>query len=121
MKFCWCTIQVRNLEESLKFYQGIVGLTVNRRFGAPSGTEIAFLGSGDTEIELLCNAENKELAAGQNISLGFEVKSVEDMMAFVKEQGIALHSGPFMPNSHIRFFYVLDPNGVKIQFVENIA
>lgn len=42
------------------------------------------------------------------------------MLAFVKEKGIDIHSGPFQPNSHIKFFYVMDPNGLKIQFVENI-
>ncbi|MDD5601014.1 MAG: VOC family protein, partial [Actinomycetota bacterium] len=32
MKFCWTTIMVNDLEESLKFYQEIIGLPVNRRF-----------------------------------------------------------------------------------------
>ncbi len=34
MKFCWATINVKNMEESLNFYQEIVGLTVDRRFKA---------------------------------------------------------------------------------------
>ena len=33
MKFCWATINVKNMEESLNFYR-IVGLTVDRRFKA---------------------------------------------------------------------------------------
>lgn len=32
MKFCWSTITVENLEESLKFYNDILGLNMNRRF-----------------------------------------------------------------------------------------
>ena len=32
MKFCWCTIAVQNMEESLKFYQEIVELSISRRF-----------------------------------------------------------------------------------------
>lgn len=31
-----------------------------------------------------------------------------------------VHSGPFQPNPSVSFFYILDPNGLKIQFVENI-
>ena len=46
MKFCRCTITVNDLEESLKFYQEIVGLSLNRRFATGSGMEIAFLGAG---------------------------------------------------------------------------
>jgi lactoylglutathione lyase len=51
MKFCWTTITVNNLEESLKFYQEIAGLSLERRFGAGPGSEIAFLGNGETKIE----------------------------------------------------------------------
>ena len=111
---------VNNMEESLKFYQEIVGLEVNRRFKAGPGVEIAFLGDGETKVELICNETSKEVNMGQDISWGFEVDSVDEMMVFVKEKGIDIHSGPFQPNPHIKFFFVMDPNGLKIQFVENI-
>ena len=120
MKFCWSTIMVKNLEESLKFYIEIVGLNVSKRFNAGPGVEIAFLGDGETKVELICNQDSKEVSFGQDISLGFEVNSVEEMMTIVKEKGIDIHSGPFQPNPHTKFFYILDPNGLKIQFVENI-
>lgn len=119
MKFCWSTLRVNNLEESLKFYQEIVGLTVERRFQAGPGKEIAFLGKGETQIELIDVHSPEEVKVGEDISWGFEVDSVEEMMAFVKEKNIPIHSGPFQPNPHVKFFYVTDPNGLKIQFVEN--
>lgn len=118
MKFCWVTITVKDLEESLRFYQDIVGLTIDRRFKAGPGVEIAFLGNGETKVELIKNEEIKDIKLGENISLGFKVDSIDDMMAFVKEKGIPIHSGPFQPNPNTKFFYVLDPNGLKIQFVE---
>ncbi|MGV8981920.1 VOC family protein [Clostridium sp.] len=121
MKFCWSTLMVKNLEESLLFYTEVVGLNVNRRFNAGPGVEIVFLGDGETKIELICNEALKEVSFGQAISLGFEVDSVDEVMGFVKKKGIDIHSGPFQPNPHTKFFYVLDPNGLKIQFVENIA
>jgi lactoylglutathione lyase len=43
MKFCWSTLKVKNLEESLKFYHEIVGLKTNKRFNAGPGRKIAFL------------------------------------------------------------------------------
>jgi lactoylglutathione lyase len=121
MKFCWTTLNVKNLEESIKFYTEIVGLNVNRRFQAGPGTEIAFLGEGETKVELIGNvaAPKQEVNFGPDISLGFAVDSVEEKMAFVREKGINIHSGPFQPNPHTRFFFVLDPNGLKIQFVED--
>ncbi|MFL0267405.1 VOC family protein [Candidatus Clostridium radicumherbarum] len=118
MKFCWSTLIVKNLDESLKFYNEIVGLKVNRRFSAGPEVEIAFLGDGETKIELI--SSKQEVNYGNSISLGFEVSSVDEMMSFVKEKGISIESGPFQPNPHTKFFYVLDPNGLKIQFVQNI-
>lgn len=120
MNFCWCTVMVRNIEESLQFYREIVGLNVERRFMAGPDTEIVFLGDGETKVELIGNKTNKTINIGTDISLGFTVKSVDETMAFVKAKGLEIHSGPFQPNAHVKFFYVLDPNGLKIQFVENI-
>ncbi|MDF9408717.1 VOC family protein [Pelotomaculum isophthalicicum JI] len=121
MKFCWCTITVNNMEESLKFYQEIVGLSIEKRYMAGPATEIAFLGSGETKVELLYhNDVNQNINVGQNISLGFEVNSVDEMIKFIQEKGLKIESGPFQPAPHIKFFFVKDPNGLSIQFVENI-
>jgi lactoylglutathione lyase len=120
MKFCWTTIIVKDMEASLKFYKEIVGLKENRRYNAGPGVQIVFLGDGETEIELMTPAQPRELSYGADISLGFEVASVDEMMADLKEKNIAILSGPFSPNPHVKFFYVQDPNGLKIQFVENM-
>jgi len=120
MNFCWCTIMVRDMEESIKFYQDVIELTVNRRFKSGPGTEIAFLGNGETKVELICNENSKEVNYGQDISLGFVVNSIDEMMKLAKEKNLDIHSGPFQPNPHIRFFYLTDPDGLKIQLVENI-
>ena len=119
MKFCWSTLTVKNMEESLKFYQEIVGLTIDRRFQAGPGMEIAFLGSGETKVELIHDSNDTEINMGESISLGFQVNSVDEMMAFVIEKGFEIHSGPFEPNPNVKYFFILDPNGLKIQFVES--
>jgi lactoylglutathione lyase len=120
MKFCWTTITVNNLEESLKFYQEIIGLPLNRRFRTEPGIEIVFLGDEEVKLELMSSMTNSKVNMGLDISIGFVVKSVDKMIVFLKEKGIELHSGPFQPNPHIKFFYLLDPNGLKVQLVENI-
>ena len=118
MKFNWVTLSVRDMEESLKFYQGIVGLKIANRFTAGPGMEIVFLGDGETKVELIYNENESEVEIGKDISLGFEVDSLDQMLEFVKEKGIEVHSGPFQPNPDTRFFFVQDPNGLRIQFVE---
>ena len=120
MKFCWSTLRVKDMEESLKFYQEVVGLNMNHRFNAGPAMEIAFLGEGETKIELICDKNSNEVSVGTDISWGFEVSSVDEMINYVKEKGIAIESGPFSPNAHTKFFFVKDPNGLRIQFVENM-
>lgn len=120
MDFCWVTINVKDLSESLKFYQEIIGLKINRQMNPNPELQIVFLGSGKTEIELIYNAKQAELKYGEDISLGFTIDSVDREIEKLKRVNIAIQSGPFQPNPHIRFFYISDPNGIKIQLVENI-
>jgi len=117
MSFLWTTITVSDLEASLKFYQDIVGLPLVRRFDAGPMGEIAFLGDGDTKIELIGSRSGKA-DFGPDISLGFAVDSADEKIAALDKQGIRLHSGPFSPNPHVKFFFIQDPDGLKIQFVE---
>lgn len=120
MKFCWSTLQVKDLDESIEFYSGILGLSVQRRFKAGSAVEIAFLGEGDTKIELICDQEKEMIEIGPDISWGFVIESAEDMMSYLKEKKIDILVGLIQPNPQLRFFYIQDPNGLKIQLVEHI-
>ena len=119
MGFCWCTIKVKDMEESLDFYTDIVGLTIEHRFKAGPDREIIFLGSGETKVELI-SGKGPEVNVGIDISLGFTVDSVERKMEFLQGRGIEVIEGPFKANPSIEFFYINDPNGLRIQFVENI-
>ncbi len=120
MKFCWVTINVRDMEKALAFYQEIIELKINKRFKPDNDREIVFLGDGETQIELIYNSKTDDINIGESISLGFEVESLEKIGVVLEKKGISIHSGPFSPNPSIRFMYVLDPNGVKVQFVENL-
>lgn len=120
MKFLWATINVRNLKETLNFYRNVVGLEIQQTIEMGGGNSINFLGDGETKLEIICSKESKEVDYGDSISLGFEVDSLEDKMELVKREGVEIHSGPFSPAPSTKFFFVLDPNGLKIQFVENL-
>lgn len=121
MTFCWTTLHVKDMTVSLDFYQNILGLPLNRRYTTPDGKDIAFLGEGTTEVELICSADETDIDMGHSISMGFVTPSVEETLAFLATKNIPVHSGPFKPNPSIQFFYILDPDGLKIQFVERTA
>ena len=88
MSFCWSTLRVKNLEESIRFYADVIGLEVVSKFSAGPGVEIAFLGKGETKIELICVGESRDTIVGNDISWGFEVESLDKMLVLVKEKGI---------------------------------
>lgn len=125
MKFNWCTIEVRDLSESIAFYEDIVGLKLERRFFSGSENEIAFLGDGETKIELIYNKTTKPEVIGANISLGFESVCLEETMTLLKHKNIPILAHPVFgeiisPNPHIKFCYVKDPNGIKVQFAQHL-
>ena len=119
MKFCWVTINVRNMSESITFYEEIVGLAVMNQFTAGPDSEISFLGAGETQVELIHHTGGQEVMFGKDISIGFEVPSLDEMMTLLKEKGIEIKAGPIQPNPFMKFIFIEDPNGVRIQLVEH--
>lgn len=121
MKYVWTTIMVKDMEESLSFYQEILGLKLNRRFSPNPSMDLAFLGEGDAEVELICDATITEPNFGKDISMGFMSKvSLDETIEMLKTKDIHVIAGPFQPNPAMRFLYILDPNGVKIQLIEDM-
>ena len=120
MKFLWTTILVNNMDESLKFYEEIVGLKLTERFQAGPGMEISFLGEGETKVELIYNEKFNKLDAGNRVTLGFKVESLEEKIDFIKEKGINILRVPIQPNPSIKYFIIKDPDGVKIQFAQQL-
>jgi lactoylglutathione lyase len=115
----WTTILVKDLEKSLEFYRDFIGLKINRRFAAGPNQEIVFLGNGETEVELIENKQ-ESFTAGNAITLGFAVDSLDETIKLLKEKSINIISDIIQPNPNIKFIYVLDPNGVKVQFSESL-
>jgi lactoylglutathione lyase len=120
MKFCWTTIAVADFDKSLEFYTKVVGLTVDRAMTANPKMKLAFLGAGETKLELIYDEAATKRGFGEGISIGFEVESVDAFMAELRSRGVAIASGPHQPNPMVKFFYILDPDGLRVQFVENV-
>ncbi|MGM0431301.1 MAG: VOC family protein [Spirochaetota bacterium] len=121
MKMCWVTIHVADMERSLEFYRNILGLDLNRKMQPSQQMEIAFLGQHETQIELVHDTQHTEVSFSEDLSLGFQVDSLDEFEKRLTIHNIPIHAGPFQPSPAIRFFYILDPDGVKIQLVEQIT
>ena len=119
MKFRFSTLFVKNLEESVQFYQEIIGLPIKGRLKPSPNLEIAFLGDDEAQIELIQDINKDTIDIGKDISWAFSVDSVEDMYQFVKKQNIIILSDIIEPMPSAKFFFIEDPNGMKIQIVGN--
>lgn len=118
MNFCWITINVKNMEESLHFYHEIIGLKIAERFKSVGETEIAMLGELEgPKVELICNKGH--LVQCTDLSIGFEVDSLEKAMELMRENNIPILRGPISPNPSVTFFFIKDPNGVEVQIVQH--
>lgn len=118
MKNLWTTIHVKNMDDSVKFYTEILDLTVDKRYSPAEGVEIAFLGSGETKFELISTPQSDGVTFTNHVSTGFSVESVDAYIKHLREKGIEIIEGPLAPNPYVKFFYILDPNGYRIQLVE---
>ena len=118
MKNLWTSIHVKNMEESLAFYTTALKMTISSRISPMEGMEIVFLGDGETKLELMYNTHIKDISYGNHVSTGFLIDSVDDYMTYLKEQNIEVVDGPYAPGPHVKFFFVEDPNGYRIQLVE---
>ena len=123
MNYGFVTVKVKNMEESLKFYTEFLGLSVVNKFPAGSGVAIAFLrDEKGNKIELIENTHekiNEEVRGLSLISIGFVVDSVDKIVELVNEKGIKILNGPIQTPSGSKLFFVEDPNGAEIEFVES--
>lgn len=117
--FLWATITVKSIETSLPFYEDLLGLTVERRFMPHPALELCFLKDDNgIEVELLEHKQATDaVTAPASLSLGFRVADLEEAMAACKDRGIDIVSGPF-EGAGVKFFFVNDPDGVNVQFVQ---
>ena len=119
MKYGFVTISVNDMDESEKFYKGVLGLKEARRFSPQPGVDIMFLKDEEGNAIELISHEGSERSAGRaSVSIGFEVDSLETVAAILKEKNVAVSRGPLGAPGGVRFLFVKDPNGVEIEFIE---
>jgi methylmalonyl-CoA/ethylmalonyl-CoA epimerase len=125
-------IAVQNLEESLNFYQEILGLEFLKQETIESqGVKIAFLKVGESKIELLEPLNEESTIArfinknGQGIHhFAILVDSIEDKIKAMQAQGARLIGDKVTvgaDNMKIIFIHPKTTNGVLLELCEPLA
>lgn len=116
IKVQYSTLIVNDLEESVEFYQDVLGFKKGYHVDLGNGSRITLMKSADDGafVELI---ENKELETGM-YSIGTDVDNLTEVLAHLKEMGIEPTRGPVETTVGVMAF-VQDPNGVNICLIEH--
>jgi lactoylglutathione lyase len=125
MRMLHTMIRVNDLEESLAFYTGPLGMKLLRRHDVPAGRfTLAFVGYGDeardTVIELTHNWDTKSYDLGNGF--GHIALGVEDIYATcdaLRARGVKVvrEPGPMQHGSTVIAF-IEDPSGYRIELIQ---
>ncbi len=108
------TFRVKDIEQSIAFYEKMAGLKLVRRFKVET-TELAFLADspGGTELELVCTPGGATFS-GSGFFLCFACDQLDKMHQLAQAEGF--NPSPLRdPGDGTRYFYVYDPDKVSVQ------
>ena len=116
MNILWTTININDMDATIRFYEEVLEVKGIRRFPAGPGREIAMLGDGEAKLEVICD-KNKTAEKITGVSMGYPVEDLDAKLESLKKMGFK--PGPVIsPHPGLRFAFLEDPNGINVQFVE---
>jgi lactoylglutathione lyase len=125
MRLLHTMLRVGDLQRSLDFYTGVLGMKLLRRKDYPDGKfTLAFVGYGDEAdtavIELTHNWDTKSYEIGTGFGhLAVAVPDASKACEAVKAKGgkVTREAGPMKHGTTVIAF-VEDPDGYKIEFIQ---
>ena len=119
MKLYHTMIRVRDLERSLAFYEGFLGLSEVRRHAIGDEATLVFLGDEARNyfIELTFNKDGRDYEAGDQFGhLAFLTDDLDAVISEVKEKGWWYRESK--PGNPSRYIFVKDPDGYDIEILQ---
>lgn len=125
MRMLHTMLRVADLERSLHFYTGVLGMRLLRRNDYPEGKfTLAFVGYGDeadsTVLELTHNwgVDKYEIGSGYG-HIAIAVEDTRRTCEEVKRRGgrVTREAGP-MKHGHTVIAFLEDPDGYKIELIQ---
>ncbi|WP_347550112.1 VOC family protein [Pseudalkalibacillus hwajinpoensis] len=115
-------VQVRNIEASKGFYQGILGLELLDEFDHPDGDKkLAFLGINDNIIVELIEGYNPDLPVeGKVHHIAFTVFNIEEERTRIRDLGVTFIDEGIneLPNG-AKYLFFAGPDGEWIEFFQS--
>jgi lactoylglutathione lyase len=122
MKYLHTMVRVSDLERSLDFYCGKLGLKELRRVDVPQGRfTLVFLGADenpDAQVELTHNWDPEEYAGGRNFGhLAYQVYDIYAFCQRLQDAGVVINRPP--RDGHMAF--IRSPDGISVELLQRGA
>jgi lactoylglutathione lyase len=120
-KYLHTRFRVFDMDRSLDFYSGVLGLEIIERKTSPRGSQLVFLRLPDSDCDLeLCSfPDNGKVDVPEDlVHLAFQVQDLEQCMDKLKEAGIPITEGPIEMESGTRFIFTEDPDKYEIELMQ---
>jgi lactoylglutathione lyase len=121
MKLLHTSITVKDMDESIRFYTEMLGMTLgSRREIKQNNAEIAFLEIAGTNhrIELTWWKGKKDYAEGDQLDhIAFGVKNLKSTVEALRGKGVEIAKEPYSLGSS-RIAFIKDPNGIWLELIE---
>jgi lactoylglutathione lyase len=114
-------MRVSDIDQTIKFYTGVLGLEVMERKTSPRGSHLAFLKVPNSEelIELASYPPSGPVTVQEDlVHLAFQVENLDDTMRDLSAKGIKVTDGPTQSSSGSRFIFIDAPDGYEIELIE---
>ena len=119
MKLAHTMIRVRDMDKSLEFYCGLLGLKEKRRKDLGDEATLIFLSddSGNYFLELTYNKDGRDYTIGDQFGhLAFHVDNLEKVIFEVEQQNWWYRKSK--PTSSSKYIFIKDPDGYDIEIIE---
>lgn len=113
--------RVNNIEESVRFYREVLGLTEVRRRKSPRGSELVFLKAqeGAELVELCYYPDSGPVQVQPDLThLAFEVDSLEEFETHLQSLGLKYSDGPHYADDGSGFAFIDAPDGYEIELMQ---
>ena len=120
-KYLHTRFRVHDMDRSINFYNGILGMEIIERKVSPRGSQLVFLRFPGAECDLeLCSFPNsgKVCVPEDLVHLAFQVQDLEKCIEKLKEEKISITEGPIETKSGTRFIFTEDPDKYEIELMQ---
>jgi lactoylglutathione lyase len=114
-------MRVSDMDQTINFYTGVLGLEVMERKVSPRGSHLAFLKVPNSEelIELCSFPPSGPVKVQEDlVHLAFEVENLDRTIEALHAKGITITDGPTRSSSGSRFIFIDAPDGYEVELIE---